>query len=112
MARIAARTALLMAALIALLGAGGWAFGGATGLVVMAAIGLAINFASYWFSDRIALAVHRARPLPREQAPELYEIVEQLARRAGLPMPPIYLIPTASPNAFATGRGPGHAAVA
>ena len=103
---------MLMAILIALLGIGGWAIAGTGGLVVMAAIGLAINFASYWFSDRIALAVHRARPLAREEAPELYEIVERLTRHAGMPMPPLYLIPSASPNAFATGRGPGHAAVA
>lgn len=101
-----------MAALIALLGIGGWAFGGSTGLALMIVVGLAINFGAYWFSDRIALRVHRAQPLPRESAPQLYEIVENLAARAGMPTPPIYLIPSPSPNAFATGRGPQHAAVA
>ena len=78
-----------MAALIALLGIGGWAFGESRGLVLMAAIGLAINFATFWFSDRIALAAHRARPLAREEAPELYELVEQLTRRAGMPTSPV-----------------------
>jgi heat shock protein HtpX len=108
----AARTTLLMAALIALLGVGGWAFGGSTGLVVMVVVGLAINVGSYWFSDRLALMAHRARPVTREQAPELYAVVERLTRQAGMPMPTIHVIPSASPNAFATGRGPRHAAVA
>jgi heat shock protein HtpX len=108
----AMRTALLMSALIALLAIGGYAVGGSSGLWFMIVIGLAINVGSYWFSDRIALAAHRAQPLPREQAPELHAIVERLAARAGMPKPPIYLIPSQSPNAFATGRGPQHAAVA
>ena len=101
-----------MAALVALLGLGGWLFGGSTGLVIMVAIGLVANAVSYWFSDRIALAANRAQPLARDQAPRVYAIVERLTARAGLPMPPIYLIPTDSPNAFATGRNPHHAAVA
>jgi heat shock protein HtpX len=108
----AARTALLMAALIALLGIGGYAFGGSSGLVVMAIIGLAINFGSFWFSDRLALRAHRAQPVSRAQEPELYAMVEQLAASAGMPMPSLHVIPSASLNAFATGRGPGHAAVA
>src|SRR5439155_12175273 len=108
----AARTALLMAALIALLGIGGWAFAGSNGLIVMILFGLAINVASYWFSDRIALMAHRARPVSREQAPALYAVVERLTRQARMPMPTIHIIPSASPNAFATGRGPNHAAVA
>jgi heat shock protein HtpX len=112
MAATATRTALLMAALIALLGVGGWAFGGSRGLTMMVIVGLAINFGAYWFSDRIALRMHRAQPLPRESAPEVHEIVERLAARAGMPMPSIHLIPSPSPNAFATGRGPRHAAVA
>jgi heat shock protein HtpX len=112
MAAIAARTALLMAALIALLGIGGWAFAGSSGLAVMIVVGLAINFASYWFSDRIALMAHRARPVSRSDEPELYAVVERLAAQAGMPMPTIHIIPSESPNAFATGRGPGHAAVA
>jgi heat shock protein HtpX len=101
-----------MAVLIALLGIGGWAFGGSSGLTVMIVIGLAINFGAYWFSDRIALLAHRARPVSRDEAPELYAIVERLAARAGMPLPSIHIIPSWSPNAFATGRGPRHAAVA
>jgi heat shock protein HtpX len=112
MTAIATRTALLMAALIALLAIGGWAFAGRNGLVVMALVGLAINFGSYWFSDRIALLASGAQPVSRDEAPVLYAIVERLAAQAGMPMPSIHLIPSPSPNAFATGRGPGHAAVA
>ena len=112
MAGIAARTALLMAALIALLGIGGYVFGGQTGLVVMCLVGLAINVATYWFSDTLALRANRARPVTRQEAPALYAIIERLTRRAGLPMPTVHVIPSASPNAFATGRGPRHAAVA
>ncbi len=109
---VAIRTALLMAALIALLGVGGWAFGGSNGLILMIVIGLAINFASYWFSDRIALMANRAQPVSRDEAPELYAIVERLTAASGMPMPSIHIIPSPSPNAFATGRGPDHAAVA
>jgi heat shock protein HtpX len=73
---------------------------------------LVMNFVSYWFSDRIALAIHGAQPLERAQLPSLFDIVESLSRQAGMPTPRIYLIPTANPNAFATGRSPQHAAVA
>lgn len=107
-----ARTALLMSALVALLGIGGWAFGGRSGFLLFAGIGLATNFLAYWFSDQIALRSNRAQPLPREAAPQVHEIVERLAHRAGIPVPPIYFIPSDSPNAFATGRGPSHSAVA
>lgn len=106
------RTGMLMAFLIALLGVGGWAFGGRNGLLLFGGIGLLLNFGAYWFSDRIALMAHRARPVSRAQAPGLYQIVERLSERAGMPTPPVYLIPSQSPNAFATGRSPGHAAVA
>jgi heat shock protein HtpX len=112
MTAITTRTALLMAALIALLAIGGWAFAGRSGLVVMAIVGLAINFGSYWFSDRIALLANGAQPVSRDEAPVLYAIVERLTAQAGMPMPSIHLIPSPSPNAFATGRGPSHAAVA
>jgi heat shock protein HtpX len=112
MTAIATRTALLMAALIALLAIGGWAFAGRSGLVVMAIVGLAINFGSYWFSDRIALIASGAQPVSRDEAPVLHAIVERLATQAGMPMPSIHVIASPSPNAFATGRGPGHAAVA
>lgn len=107
-----ARTALLMAALVALLGIGGWAFGGRDGFLLFAGIGLVMNFFSFWFSDRIALRTNRAQPVSRDQAPELYDIVGRLSREAGIPEPPIYVIPSDSPNAFATGRGPKHSAVA
>ena len=107
-----ARTALLMAALVALLGIGGWAFGGRDGFLLFAGIGLVMNFFSFRFSDRIALRTNRAQPVSRDQAPELYDIVGRLSREAGIPEPPIYVIPSDSPNAFATGRGPKHSAVA
>ena len=83
-----------------------------TGAAVAFCIAFAINFFSYWFSDRLALASNGARPLARAEAPWLYEMVEKLAKRAGIPPPPLYLIPTETPNAFATGRNPQHAAVA
>lgn len=111
-AAIVTRTALVMAALVALLAIGGWAFGGYRGMYLMVIVGLIINFFSYWFSDRIALRVHRARPVSQAEAPRLYEVVGELARRADIPMPPLYVIPSPSPNAFATGRGPKHSAVA
>jgi len=106
------KTAMLMAFLIAILAIGGQMAGGARGMLLFGSIGLAINFVSYWFSDRIALAVHRAQPVTREQLPQVYEMVERLTRKASIPMPRIFVIPSASPNAFATGRSPSHAAVA
>ena len=106
------KTAMLMAFLIALLAIGGNAWGGYRGMLLFGSIGLVMNFAMYWFSDRIALMMHRARPVTREQAPELYEIVERLTRKAGMPMPRVFVIPSETPNAFATGRNPSHAAVA
>jgi len=106
------KTAALMAFLIALLAIGGQMWGGSGGMLLFGGIGLVFNFASYWFSDRIALAMHRAQEVTRDQLPEVYEIVERLTRRAGLPMPRVYLIPSETPNAFATGRNPSHAAVA
>jgi Zn-dependent protease with chaperone function len=106
------RTALIMGALIALLGIGGWAFGGSSGMAMMIVVGLAIDVGSYWFSDRIALAAHHAQPVTEAEAPRLYQIVRSLARSAEIPMPRVYVIPTEHANAFATGRGPSHAAVA
>lgn len=106
------KTAMLMAFLIAVLAIGGEMMGGPRGMLLFGSIGLLINFASYWFSDKIALAAHRAQPVAREQLPEVHDIVERLCRRAELPVPRIYLIPSATPNAFATGRNPAHAAVA
>jgi heat shock protein HtpX len=106
------RTGVLMAALLALLAIGGRAIGGTQGMLTFGAIGLALNFAMYWFSDKLALLAHRAQEVTRAEAPSLYAIVERLTRRAGLPMPRLYIIPSAAANAFATGRNPQHAAVA
>jgi heat shock protein HtpX len=103
---------MLMGGLVALLAIGGSMVGGAQGMLAFGAIGLVFNFLAYWFSDKLALLGNGARPVEREQAPELFEIVERLTRRAGLPMPRLYVIPTDAPNAFATGRDPEHAAVA
>jgi heat shock protein HtpX len=106
------KTAMLMAFLIAVLAIGGQLWGGMRGMLLFGGIGLAFNLLSYWYSDKIALAVHGAIPATREQLPVVHEIVDRLTRRAGLPMPAIYLIPSETPNAFATGRNPAHAAVA
>ena len=105
------RTWILVAGLTALLVAIGATLGGAF-LYVFAAIAVLMNAAGYWFSDRIALRASRARPLPRAQAPQLHQLVEELAARAGLPTPRLYLVETEQPNAFATGRNPRHAAIA
>lgn len=106
------KTTVLLAAMTALILVVGQLVGGSTGLVIAGIFALISNFAAYWFSDKLALAVHRARPLERSEAPWIYESVERLTQRAGLPMPRLYLVPSASPNAFATGRSPSHAAVA
>jgi heat shock protein HtpX len=105
-----ARTGLLMAGLIALLALVGRSIGGVNGMAAFLAIGVVMNFVMYWFSDRIALAAHRAQAVTPAQAPTLYTIVERLTRRAGLPMPRIYVIPSMAANAFAPGRTPNHAA--
>jgi heat shock protein HtpX len=106
------KTAMLMAFLIAVLAIGGSVWGGYQGMLLFGGIGLLFNFGSYWFSDRLALAMHRAQPVTEQELPQLYEVVGRLTRRAGLPMPKLYVIPSESPNAFATGRNPSHAAVA
>ncbi len=86
--------------------------GGRAGVVIAFIFALGMNFFSYFFSDKIALAMYRAKPVSEEEAPELYSIVKTLCERANLPMPRLYIIPQAAPNAFATGRDPKHAAVA
>lgn len=106
------KTAALMALLIGVLLFVGNAVGGYQGMALWGGFGVVLNFGMWWFSDRLALMANRARPVTREELPEVYEIVEELTQRAKLPMPRIYVIPSASPNAFATGRGPAHAAVA
>ncbi len=106
------KTAVLMSFLIAILAIGGQMVGGTSGMLLFGGIGLVFNFISYWFSDKIALMAHRAQPVTRAELPEVYDIVERLTQKAGMPMPRIYVIPTDTPNAFATGRNPSHAAVA
>jgi len=108
----ALKTTVLLAGLTALVLLMGQRLGGARGLAFAGFFVVVMNFVSYWFSDKIALAMHGARPLPRHQAPWLHDMVERLATRANMPMPRLYLLPMAAPNAFATGRSPRHAAVA
>ena len=81
-------------------------------MLLALAFAAVMNFVAYFFSDKIALAMYRAQPVTREQLPRAYEIVERLTQKIGIPMPKIYVIPTESPNAFATGRNPSHASVA
>jgi heat shock protein HtpX len=87
-------------------------FWGEQGLIIALMFAVLMNFGSYFFSDKIALSMYRAQAVTREQAPRLYSIVENLCSRSNLPMPKLYIIPTDSPNAFATGRNPEHASVA
>jgi heat shock protein HtpX len=108
----ALKTTVLLAGLTALLLVVGERLGGPRGLVVAGFFVVVMNFTSYWFSDRIALAMHGAQPLEYAEAPWLHAMVERLAARAGMPKPKVYLLPTRTPNAFATGRDPAHAAVA
>lgn len=106
------KTMVLFTALAALLMGVGGAVAGRGGAMVALVISLAINFFSYWFSDKIVLMSYGAREVTPAEAPRLHAVVEELCQRAGLPKPRVYLIPTDSPNAFATGRNPRHAAVA
>jgi heat shock protein HtpX len=106
------RTTILMATLGGLLVAIGYAIGGISIASVFLVGALVMNFVAYWFSDKIALASARAKPLSEQEAPGIYQMVRELTTRAGLPMPRLYMIPTEQPNAFATGRNPSHSAVA
>ncbi len=106
------KTGLLLAVLTAMLVLIGGAIGGQQGMLVAFVIALAMNFFSYWFSDKMVLAMYGARPIEESQAPALYAIVRRLATRAQIPMPRVYMIASDTPNAFATGRNPEHAAVA
>ncbi|MFI5114023.1 MAG: zinc metalloprotease HtpX [Terriglobales bacterium] len=90
----------------------GRAFGGQRGMLMALVFAAIMNFVSYFFSDKIALAMYRAQPVSREDLPRVYDTVERLTQKVGLPMPKVYVIPTDSPNAFATGRNPNHASVA
>jgi heat shock protein HtpX len=106
------KTAFLLTALTLLLMAIGRAFGGNNGMFIALAIAVVMNFVSYFYSDKIALAMYRAQPVTREQLPRAFAAVERLTQKIGIPMPKMYVIPTDSPNAFATGRNPQHASVA
>lgn len=106
------KTTFLLGALTGLLLLIGQLFGGRTGMVIAFGFAVLMNFGSYWFSDKIVLALYRAKPVGESDDPELYSIVRNLATRAGLPMPRVYHIPQATPNAFATGRNPENAVVA
>ncbi|MDD3445053.1 MAG: M48 family metalloprotease, partial [Zavarzinia sp.] len=107
-----ARTALLLAAMTGLFLAVGWLVGGQNGLVIAFLFALAMNFFAYWNSDRMVLSMYGAREVGADAAPRLHAIVARLADNAGLPMPRVYIIENAQPNAFATGRNPENAAVA
>ncbi|MFA5093709.1 MAG: zinc metalloprotease HtpX [Candidatus Omnitrophota bacterium] len=106
------KTVLFLSLLTLLLIFVGDMIGGRQGMIIAFALALVMNFASYWFSDKIVLAMYRAKEVNRQEYPKLATIVSNLSTKAGLPLPRIYIIPTQAPNAFATGRDPSHAAVA
>jgi heat shock protein HtpX len=106
------KTAALLATLTVLLVLAGRWFGGTQGMLIAFLLALLMNGGAYWFSDRLALSLAGAREVDRYEAPRLHQMVAQLAQRANLPMPRVYLIDSAAPNAFATGRNPQHGAVA
>ncbi len=112
MLRSAIKTTILLGALTGLLILIGGIFGGRSGMEVAFVIALVMNFFSYWFSDKMVLKAYSAQELDAAAAPELYSIVQELAQEAHIPVPRMYLIDTDTPNAFATGRNPHHAAVA
>jgi heat shock protein HtpX len=106
------KTVFLMTLMIVLFLFVGNLLGGKSGMTIALIISLAMNFGSYWFSDKIVLKMYRAQPVTKEQQPKLYNTVERLSRSANLPMPKVYIIDDPTPNAFATGRNPQNAAVA
>jgi heat shock protein HtpX len=106
------KTAVLMAAITALFMLIGAYVGGRQGMVIALLVALGLNFFSYWFSDKLVLKMYNAREVDETSAPQFYRMVAELVQRAGLPMPRVYVIDEAAPNAFATGRNPEHAAVA
>ena len=106
------KTTVLLAALTVLIVLIGRMFGGNQGMIIAFIFALVMNFGSYWFSDKIVLAMYRAKELTPSEAPEIHQMVADLAQKAGIPKPRVYLIPTETPNAFATGRNPEHAVVA
>ena len=106
------KTTLLLTSLTLFLLFVGLHFGGRNGMILALVVAVGMNFFSYFYSDKLALSMYRAQPATREQLPRVYSVVEQMTQRIGLPMPKIYVIPSDSPNAFATGRNPKHASVA
>ncbi len=106
------KTALLLTSMTLLLLAVGRNFGGVNGMLLALALAAVTNFVAYFYSDKIALATYGAQRANREQLPRVYDVVQRLTQKMGIPMPNIYLISTGSPNAFATGRNPSHASVA
>ncbi|MFO7448370.1 MAG: zinc metalloprotease HtpX [Ignavibacteriaceae bacterium] len=106
------KTVFLMTLMMVLFLFVGYLLGGTTGMTFAFIFSLALNFGSYWFSDKIVLSMYRAKPVTKETAPKFYSLVEDLAKNANLPMPKVYIIEDPTPNAFATGRNPQNAAVA
>src|SRR5262245_8120685 len=106
------RTAILLAGLTALFMGVGYLIGGQAGATIALLVAAGMNFFAYWSSDRLVLSMHGAQEVDERTAPDLYRMVRDLANRAGLPMPRVYLMDNPQPNAFATGRNPAHAAVA
>ncbi len=106
------KTAVLMAAIVALFVVIGGMLGGQRGMLLALSFDLAMNFFAYWFSDSMVLRMYNAQAVDEQNAPQFYRMVRDLSQRAGLPMPRVYLIDESAPNAFATGRNPEHAAVA
>jgi len=106
------KTAILMTVMMVLFIIVGRLIGGESGMMIAFVFSLVMNFGSYWFSDKIVLAMYRAQEVTREQYPQLFDIVENLSMKAGLPMPRVYVMDNPSSNAFATGRNPEHSAVA
>ena len=106
------RTGILLAGLTVLVIIIGNLLGGRQGMIIAFFLAVIMNFGSYWFSDKIVLRIYRAKPVSEAEAPDLHRVVRQLAQQAGLPMPKVCIMPSESPNAFATGRNPQHAVVA
>ena len=106
------RTGILLAGLTVLVMIIGNLLGGRQGMIIAFFLAVIMNFGSYWFSDKIVLRIYRAKPVSEAEAPGLHRMVRQLAQQAGLPMPKVCIMPSESPNAFATGRNPQHAVVA
>jgi heat shock protein HtpX len=106
------KTAFLLTLMTVVLVLVGGHFGGRNGMILAFVVSVGMNFFSYFYSDKLALSMYRAQPATREELPRVYQVVERMTQRLNLPMPKIYVIPTDSPNAFATGRNPQHASVA